>query len=108
MIPYTSPIDLIDAYLTAHTNAVRTAWASSRTSDLYHDLGITFHPHECDTEDIVCNVTQFSAGEVLIASKFGDLLDSLETQFQILTKDSVAYYTLHQTNNRYTSHLLVD
>ena len=82
MIPYTIPIDLIDAYLTAHTNAVRTAWASSRTSDLYQDLGITFHPRKYDTEDIICIVAQLSAGEVLIASKFGDLLAVLKRNFK--------------------------
>jgi len=81
MIPYTIPI-LIDAYLTVHTNAVGTTWTSSRTSDLYQDLGITFHPHECDTEDIVRNVTQLSAGEVLIAPKFGDLLAVLKRNFK--------------------------
>jgi hypothetical protein len=100
MIPYTSPSDLIDPYLTAHTNAVRTAWALSRTSDLYHDLGLTCHPHRYDTEDIICNVTQLSDGEFLIASKFSGLLDSLETQYEILNNDSVAYYTLRQTNNK--------
>jgi hypothetical protein len=86
--------DSITASLNHRYAASRDSFQLSKMVDIYNRLGFECHPHHCDNEQVIRNVTTLSASELDVVVALGNPIMDLESTSKILLRNHVTLFII--------------